>query len=119
MVETITINRVQSRDRLVVDCDVWMHDPNDFEFRPRLVLHDRTLAIMTPTEDEPLATIELDDDAMAFVERDRMAEFRTKLQVRGMHGELVHKHPILADGAANIKKLAEPRWKTTLPILVA
>lgn len=119
MVDSVTINKFQARDRLVVDTDVWMQHPDDHDFRPRLILTGTTLALHQGEDLEPVSTIELDEAAMGFAERDRMAELRVKFQVRGMHGKLTHRHPVLADGAANVKKLAEPRWKTLLPIGMA
>ena len=49
------------------------------------------------------------------LERDRRVELRVKFQVEGMHGKLLLSNPIPADGKG--KKLAEPRWKTIVPIL--
>ena len=58
--------------------------------------------------------MELEEEMLLVAERDRSAELRVKFVVSGMHGRLTHIHPIIADGKA--KKLAESRWKTTLPI---
>jgi hypothetical protein len=54
---------------------------------------------------------------MIVVERDRLVELRVKFSVQGMHGQLTHKTKITRDGP-NSKKLAEPRWKTVLPIVM-
>ena len=54
---------------------------------------------------------------MTILERDRFVELRVKFSVQGMHGVLTHKTKIVKDGP-NSKKLAEPRWKTVLPIVL-
>ena len=48
-------------------------------------------------------------------QNDRMIEMRVKFSVEGMHGVLTHKTPMPMTGP-NAKKLAEPRWKTLLPL---
>ena len=58
-----------------------------------------------------MASIELNDEQMETIQRDRVAELRVKFQVQGMHGRLKIIHPIIADGKA--KKLATANWKTT------
>jgi hypothetical protein len=52
---------------------------------------------------------------MATIERDRMLELRVKFNVDGMHGVLLHKTPEPRDGPKS-KKLAQPSWKTILPL---
>ena len=52
---------------------------------------------------------------MNAAERDRMVELRVKFSVEGMHGILTHKTKNTRI-APNAKKLAEPRWKTVLPL---
>ena len=52
---------------------------------------------------------------MFAAERDRMVELRVKFSVEGMHGTLTHKTTNVRSGP-NAKKLAEPRWKTVLPL---
>ena len=113
--EEMTLNRVQARDRLILDVEVWMKDPSDHAFAPRLVLEESMLQIHHE-DDGTVATHELSDDELELAQRDMTAEMRVKFMVRGMHEILTHQHPILADGNANVKKLAEPRWKTILPI---
>jgi len=44
-----------------------------------------------------------------------MLELRVKFAVEGMHGVLTHKTKNTRI-APNAKKLAEPRWKTVLPL---
>lgn len=114
MVESMTVNKVQTRANLVVDTEVYMHHPDDFDFSPRFSLTDGVLTISSSTDGSELATVELDDDMLEMAERDRSAELRVKFLVHGFHGRLTHIHPIIADGKA--KKLAESRWKVTLPI---
>ena len=65
--------------------------------------------------DEVLASIDLDDEALQMAERDRTVEARIKFSVHGMHGALIHKTPNPRTGP-KAKKLAEPRWKTLLPL---
>ena len=113
--EEMTLNRVQARDRLILDVEVWMKDPNDHAFAPRLVLEESMLQIHHE-DDGAVATHELSEDELELAQRDMTAEMRVKFMVRGMHEILIHQQPILADGNANVKKLAEPRWKTILPI---
>ena len=60
-------------------------------------------------------SIDLDDEQMNAAERDRMVEIRVKFSVDGMHGILTHKTKNTRI-APNAKKLAEPRWKTVLPL---
>ncbi len=116
MVESMTIKKVKAGDTLVVDSDVWMNGPNDFAFSPRLSVEKNNLVITDGDKGSILTTFALDDEMMQLVERDRSAELKVKFQVRGFHGRLNTIQPIIADGQA--KKLAEPRWKTTLPIIL-
>jgi len=63
---------------------------------------------------DSLASIELDDEQLEAVQRDKTAELRVKFQVHGMHGRLNNIQPIIADGKA--KKLATANWKTQQPV---
>ena len=110
MVDTVEISRVNIRDSLSLDVSVWMHHPDDMDFRPSLSVAGNTFKISSISDGSTLATIDLDDDQMEAVVRDEAAELRVKFQVRGMHGELNTIHPIIADGKA--KKLATANWKT-------
>tara|TARA_B110000495_G_C22995098_1_gene586539 strand:- start:1098 stop:1451 length:354 start_codon:yes stop_codon:yes gene_type:complete len=114
MVARLSINKLQARDGLVIDSDVHMSGANDFDFAPRLSLNGNILSITSASDGSELATTELDEDFLLLVERDRSAELKVKFIVEGMHGHLDKIHPIIADGKA--KKLAESRWKATLPI---
>ena len=114
MVSSIDITKLTVRDRVVVDLEVWMQDPDDHDFQPRAHLDGSTLHITNEGYADQYATEELDDDLMEACERDRFVELRIKFAVEGMHGILTESHPIPRDGKA--KKLAEPRWKTIVPL---
>lgn len=114
MVRSIKIKKASVRDRLIVDVDVFMNHPDDFDFSPRASVEGNNLSI-TNAGAEAGGSIELDGDQMNAAERDRMVELRVKFSVDGMHGVLTHKTKNVRDGP-NAKKLAEPRWKTVLPL---
>ena len=114
MVESVVVNKVQVRATLVIDTDVWMHTINDFDFAPRFHLIDSNLVLSEASDGSELAAIDLDDEMLEMVERDRSVDLRVKFLVHGFHGHLKDIHPIIADGKA--KKLAESRWKSTLPV---
>jgi hypothetical protein len=114
MVDTIEISRVNIRDSLSVDLSVWMDNPDDWQFQPTLSVAGNTFSVSIKGSSEKLATIELDDEQLEAVQRDRSAELRIKFQVQGMHGRLKDIHPIIADGKA--KKLATANWKTQQPV---
>ncbi len=115
MVASIQIKKVTSRDKVVIDLDVEMGDPNDYDFSPRVSLSGNSLEMRNGSDDDVLACIDLDDASLQMAERDRVVEARIKFSVDGMHGTLTHKTPNVRDGP-NAKKLAEPRWKTLLPL---
>jgi hypothetical protein len=114
MVGTIEISRVNIRDSLSVDLSVWMDDPDDWQFQPTLSVAGNTFSVSIKGNSAILAAIELDDEQLEAVQRDRTAELRIKFQVHGMHGRLKDIHPIIADGKA--KKLATANWKTQQPV---
>ena len=119
MVTSVHIKKVSVRDRVVVDLEVWMDNPDDYDFSPRVSLVDNLLSVSVEVESndfEVLASAELDDEALQLAERDRLVEARIKFSVHGMHGTLTHKTPQPRSGP-NSKKLAEPRWKIMLPLL--
>ena len=118
MVETVDIRKVQARDRLVVDVDVWMAHPDDFDFSPRISVVGQTLRLSNAGEDEINVDFELEEKMVQIAERDRSIDLRVKFQVRGMHGVLTDVTPNPRD-ATITKKLAEPRWKTTLPLIIS
>lgn len=114
MVESMAINRVNVRDYLSIDVEVWMDNPDDWDFKPRTAISGNTFSISSATSGKEMASVELDDEQMEAAERDRQVELRVKFGVHGMHGRLNHIHPIIADGKA--KKLANANWKTVQPI---
>jgi predicted transposase YbfD/YdcC len=114
MVESVEISRVNIRDTLSLDLSVWMHHPDDMDFRPAMSCRDKILTIISQTSGETLASVDLDDDQMQALEASLTAELRVKFHVHGMHGRLDKIAPIIADGKA--KKLATANWKTTQPV---
>ena len=118
MVTSVHIKKVSVRDRVVVDLEVWMDNPDDYDFSPRVSLVDNLLSLSVEVESndfEVLASAELDDEALQMAERDRLVEARIKFSVHRMHGTLPQKTPQPRSGP-NSKKLAEPRWKIMLPL---
>ncbi|DAC47590.1 MAG TPA: hypothetical protein D7H92_04845, partial [Candidatus Poseidoniales archaeon] len=62
MVDTVEIGRVTLRDTLSLDLSVWMHHPDDWDFRPTLSYAGSTLTITCANEGTTLATVDLDDE---------------------------------------------------------
>tara|TARA_B100000497_G_C7547679_1_gene331149 strand:- start:89 stop:451 length:363 start_codon:yes stop_codon:yes gene_type:complete len=114
MVDSVEISRVNIRDTVSFDISVWMNNPDDWEFRPSLSVSGQNFIISDINDGSQMATIELDDEQMETIQRDRAAELRVKFQVQGMHGRLKKIQPIIADGKA--KKLATANWKTIQPV---
>ena len=114
MVRSIEVKKASVRARLIVDVDVFMNDPDDFDFSPRASMDGNSLSITNAGADAG-GSIDLDEEQMNAAERDRMVELRVKFSVDGMHGILTHKTKNTRI-APNAKKLAEPRWKTVLPL---
>jgi len=117
MVKSIEITKASIRERLIIDAEVKMDNPNDYNFSPRANMDGKILQIYNEGDEESISTIELDDEQMTILERDRLVELKVKFSVQGMHGVLIHKTKNVRDGP-NSKKLAEPRWKTVLPIVL-
>ena len=115
MVKSMEITKVTIRNRLVVDAQVLMDDPKDYDFSPRADIEGSTLSLRNEGDEGAATSIELDSEQMNTAERDRMLELRGKFAVEGMHGVLTHKTKNTRI-APNAKKLAEPRWKTVLPL---
>ena len=111
MVDTVEIKKINIRDLVSFDISVWMNHPDDWDFRPALSVDGQRFVISNIVNGSELASIELDDEQMETIQRDRTAELRVKFQVHGMHGSMKIVHPIIADGKA--KKLATASWKTT------
>lgn len=111
MVDSVEISRVNIKGTVSFDISVWMKHPDDWEFRPSLSVQGQNFIISDINDGSKMASIELNDEQMETIQRDRVAELRVKFQVHGMHGKLKKIHPIIADGKA--KKLATANWKTT------
>jgi hypothetical protein len=111
MVDSVEISRVNIRDTVSFDLSVWMNHPNDWDFRPSLSITGQKFIISNLIDGSEMASMDLDDEQMETIQRDRVAELRVKFQVHGMHGRMKKIHPIIADGKA--KKLATANWKTT------
>ena len=115
MVKETEITKVSIRDRLIADLKVIMQNPRDYDFVPRAEINGTTLLIKNNDDEDSTTSFELDSEMMKTVERDRMFELRVKFNVEGMHGVLLHNTPITRDGPKS-KKLAQPSWKTILPL---
>lgn len=115
MVKEMEITKVSIRDRLIADLKVIMSDPRDYDFSPRAEINSNVLTIHNEGDDSSKTSFELDYEMMQTIERDRMLELRVKFNVDGMHGVLLHKTPQPRDGPKS-KKLAQPSWKTILPL---
>jgi hypothetical protein len=115
MVKEMEITKVSIRDRLIADLKVIMQKPRDYDFAPRAEINGTTLLIKNNDDEDSTTSFELDSEMMQTVERDRMLELRVKFNVEGMHGVLLHKTPNPRDGPKS-KKLAQPSWKTILPL---
>ena len=83
MVRSIEVKKASVRNRLIVDVDVFMNHPNDYDFSPRASMEGNSLSV-TNAGDEVGGSIDLDDDQMIAAERDRMVELRVKFSVEGM-----------------------------------
>lgn len=115
MVKSMEITKVTIREKLVIDANVLMEDPRDYDFSPRASMEGSTISLYNEGEEGASTSTELDTEQMQIAERDRAFELRVKFSVEGMHGILTHKTKNVRTGP-NSKKLAEPRWKTVLPI---
>lgn len=115
MVKSMEITKVSIRDRLIADVKVLMSDPTDYDFSPRAEIDGNVLCIKNNGVEDNATSFELDEEMMQIAERDRMVELRIKFNVEGMHGTLIHKTANPRDGPKS-KKLAQPSWKTVLPL---
>ena len=115
MVKSMEITKVTVREKLVIDANVLMEDPRDYDFSPRASIEGSTVTLYNEGDEEPSTSTELDPEQMQIAERDRAFELRVKFSVEGMHGILTHKTKNVRTGP-NSKKLAEPRWKTIIPL---
>ena len=82
MVKSIAITKVSIRERLVVDAEVCMIDPQDFDFSPRASIEGSTLSIVNEGGDDA-STFDLDAEQVTTAERDRMLELRGEIMIRG------------------------------------
>ena len=62
MVRSIEITKASVRDRLVVDVEVWMNDPEDFDFSPRASVDGNSLSICNEGDEDARTSIELDNE---------------------------------------------------------
>ena len=115
MVKSMEITKVSIRDRLIADVKVLMNDPTDYDFSPRAEIDGNVLCIKNNGVEDNATSFELNEEMMQIAERDRMVELRIKFNVEGMHGTLIHKTANPRDGPKS-KKLAQPGWKTVLPL---
>ena len=97
MVDTVEISRVNIRDN-PADVSVWMNHPM-IDFRPILSCSGNEFKISDISSGNQLASVELSDEQLEVLQRDRVAELRVKFQVHGMHGNQ-EINPIIADGKA-------------------
>ena len=118
MATSIEITKASLRDRVVVDIEVWMEDPEDHDFSPRARMSEGQLHIQNDGQDDVFSTFELEEEMQIIAERDRLIEVRIKFGVHGMHGTLTDKTPLPRTGP-KAKKLAEARWKTLLPLEIS
>ena len=88
MVDTVEISKINIKNTVVVDVSVWMNHPDDWEFRPSLSLSENQFTISDISSGKHLASVELSDEQVETLQRDRVAELKVKFQVHGMHGKL-------------------------------
>ena len=82
----------------MIDVNVWMKDPQDFDFSPRATLSNKTVVINNDGQHDHPSSIDLNEDQFLVAERDRMLELRVKFSVDGMHGVLTHRTKNIRDG---------------------
>ena len=78
MVDSVEISRVNIRDTVSFDISVWMKHPDDWEFRPSLSVQGQSFIISDLNDGKEMASIELDDENMETIHRERVAELRVK-----------------------------------------
>ena len=64
MVDSIDIKRVNIRDYLSIDLEVWMNNPDDMDFRPMAHVNGNMFSVSSITTGKEMASIELDDDQL-------------------------------------------------------
>ena len=70
MVESVEISRVNIRDTLSLDVSVWMHHPDDMDFRPAMSCKDKTLTIISQSSGETLASVGDTEELLQWVRRE-------------------------------------------------
>ena len=114
MVESLQINKVQVKDKLIVDTLAKMTNTEDFDFSPRAAINGSELILTRANSGDELGRINLEAEMLEIAERDRCLDLKVKFEVLGIHGHLNKINPIIALGKA--KKLPLSSWKTTIPI---
>tara|TARA_B100000700_G_C14841949_1_gene759663 strand:+ start:34 stop:387 length:354 start_codon:yes stop_codon:yes gene_type:complete len=114
MVESLQINKIQVKDKLIVDSLAIMSNTEDFDFSPRANINGSELIFTSAINGNELGRLELEKEMLDIAERDRFLDLKVKFEVVGIHGKLNKINPIIALGKA--KKLPLSSWKTTIPI---
>ena len=114
MVDSLQINKIQIKGKLIVDSLAKMANTEDFDFSPRVKVEGTDLIITSTKNGSELARTNLDDEMIKIAERDRFLDLKVKFEVAGIHGKLTTLNPIVALGKG--KKLPMSSWKTTIPI---
>jgi hypothetical protein len=71
MVKSMEITKVSIRNRLVVDAEVRMSDPKDYDFSPRADIDGSTLSLRNEGDEGAVTSIDLDIEQLNTAERDR------------------------------------------------
>ncbi len=114
MVESLQINKIQVKDKLIVDTLAKMINTEDFDFSPRAAISGSELILTSANNENELDRINLEPGMLEIAERDRSLDLKVKFEVLGFNGNLTKINPIIALGKA--KKLPLSSWKTTIPI---
>ena len=76
MVKSIQITKASIRDRLIIDAEVKMNDPHDYDFSPRANMDGNVLQIQNEDDSESISTIELDNEQCTIL-NDKEVDFLT------------------------------------------
>ena len=93
MVDTVEISKINIKNTVVVDVSVWMNHPDDWEFRPSLSLSENQFTISDISSGKHLASVELSDEQVETLQRDRVAELKVKFQVHGYAWQTSNNQP--------------------------
>ncbi|GIT41738.1 MAG: hypothetical protein Ct9H300mP10_07480 [Methanobacteriota archaeon] len=115
MVKSMEITKVTIRNRLVVDAQVLMDDPKDYDFSPRADIEGSTLSLRNEGDEGAATSIELDSEQMNPPRENRCFELRVKFAVEGMHGGADSQDQEHQDSTQREEKSPQPRWKTPAP----